>query len=50
MNPVAYLILFLVLAIGTYLNQLDPDRKPRALIEDRVGSQMAAPERPEIPL
>ncbi len=50
MNLVAFFLLFLVLAVGTYLNQLDPDRKSRAVIEDRVDRQEAAPARPDLPL
>jgi hypothetical protein len=45
MKPIAFLILILVLILGTYLNQLDPDRGSQVMIEDSVGSTMAAPEK-----
>ncbi len=48
MKPIAFIILILVLAIGTYLNNLDPDKTGKTsaneeLIEDSVGTSMAAP-------
>lgn len=46
MKPIPYIILFLILGFGFYLNTLDPDKKTtnqEVLIEDSVGTSMAAP-------
>lgn len=46
MKPIPYIILFLILGIGFYLNSLDPDKKVPAhevMIEDSVGTTLAAP-------
>ncbi len=44
MKPLAIIILGLTIAIGTYLNSLDfKAEDSSAMIEDTVGSSMAAP-------
>lgn len=48
MKPIALIILALVMVIGTYLNNLDPDKTSQnvnrgEMIEDEVGTSMAAP-------
>ena len=48
MKPIALIILALVLVVGTYLNNLDPDKTSQTVsnetfIEDSVGTSMAAP-------
>lgn len=48
MKPISFIILGLILAIGTYLNNLDPEKTSQnvnreELIEDSVGTSMAAP-------
>jgi hypothetical protein len=43
MKPMALILLALVLIVGTYLNQLEPEVSQKMMIEDSVGSTMAAP-------
>ena len=43
MKPISLFILILILVVGTYLNQMDPDKDAQVMIEDTVGSSMAAP-------
>lgn len=50
MKPVTLFILMTVLALGFYLNTLDPNKDSQVLIEDKVDSKMAAPQKTEIPL
>jgi hypothetical protein len=50
MKPIAFLILIFVFAVGAYLTQVETDKDSSAMIEDSVGSQMASPHRPDIPL
>ena len=45
MKPIAFLLLILILILGTYLNGLDPDKGAQIMVEDSVGSTMAAPEK-----
>lgn len=49
MKPIALIILALTLAIGTYLNT-KTETETQVMIEDFIGSSMAAPARPVIPL
>jgi hypothetical protein len=50
MKSFALILLALTLAIGTYLNRKDSDKDARVMIEDSVGSTLAAPIKPNIPL
>lgn len=43
MKPIALILLAIVLIVGTYLNQLEPEISQKIMIEDSVGSTMAAP-------
>jgi hypothetical protein len=45
MKPMAFVLLLLMLILGSYLNQLDPDKGSQVMIEDSVGSTMAAPKK-----
>lgn len=50
MRKFAIIFVLFVMAIGTYLNSMDTDKKTQVMIEDEVGSTMAAPAKPDIPL
>lgn len=46
MKPFALALLALVLAMGFYLNKMDPDKdSAQVMIEDSVESSMAAPQK-----
>jgi hypothetical protein len=49
MKPIALIILALTLAIGTYMVR-NTKSDAQVMIEDSIGSSMAAPVRPDIPL
>lgn len=49
MKPIALIILALTLAIGTYMSR-NTENDAQVMIEDSIGSSMAAPVRPDIPL
>jgi hypothetical protein len=45
MKPIAFILLIMILILGSYLNHLDPDKSSQVMIEDSVGSTMAAPDK-----
>jgi hypothetical protein len=50
MKPISYIVLFLVLGIGLYLNRLDPDRKRSSkdvMAQDLLTTSMAASKKRE---
>ena len=49
MKSIALIILALTLAIGTYMGR-NKESDTQVMIEDSIGSSMAAPVRPDIPL
>lgn len=49
MKAIALIILALTLAIGTYMGR-NTESDTQVMIEDSIGSSMAAPARPDIPL
>ena len=46
------IIVAITIALGTYLNSMDAEKNPQAsqMIEDSVGSTMAAPAKTDVPL
>ncbi len=49
MKAIALIILALTLAIGTYMGR-NTENDTQVMIEDSIGSSMAAPARPDIPI
>lgn len=45
MKLAAFLVLTIILLVGTYLNHLGASKEVQVMIEDSVGSTMASPEK-----